>query len=63
MGYENGCIAVPDGPGLGVKLDRDRLGRYAELFAELGPYPYDRDPQRPGWYPMVPAQDYAVPRG
>jgi glucarate dehydratase len=51
MRCEDGCIALPSGPGLGVKLDRDRLGRYAELFGELGPYP------------MVPAQDYAVPRG
>ena len=62
MRYEDGCIAVPDGPGLGVRLDRDRLGRYAELFAELGPYPYDRDPKRPAWFPVVPAQDYATPR-
>ena len=28
---EEGAIAVPTGPGLGVELDRDRLARYAEL--------------------------------
>ena len=44
MRYENGAIRVPDAPGLGVTLDRDRLARYHELFRELGGYPYDRDP-------------------
>src|SRR5207248_7309950 len=28
MGYEAGSIAVPDGPGLGVRLDRDKLKEY-----------------------------------
>ncbi|TWD80369.1 glucarate dehydratase [Kribbella amoyensis] len=59
--YEDGAIAVPDGPGLGVELDRDKLAEYAELFRELGPYPYDRDPARPGWYPLLPNTDWADP--
>src|SRR5512147_559663 len=42
--YEGGSIAVPTGPGLGVRLDREKLGRYHELFLTLGPYPYDQDP-------------------
>jgi glucarate dehydratase len=62
MRYRNGEIAVPTGPGLGVELDRDRLGRYHELFLSLGGYTYDRDPRRPGWVPMVPQQHYAEPR-
>ena len=37
---------MPDGPGLGVRLDRDKLAQYAELYRELGPYPYDQDPGR-----------------
>ena len=37
-----GCIAVPDGPGLGVRLDAERMGRYAELFRRTGGYAYDR---------------------
>ncbi|MEV6284338.1 enolase C-terminal domain-like protein [Kribbella sp. NPDC051770] len=57
--YADGAIAVPDGPGLGVELDRDKLAEYAELFRELGPYPYDRDPARPGWYPLLPNTDWA----
>ncbi|GAA1547821.1 enolase C-terminal domain-like protein [Kribbella hippodromi] len=59
--YADGAIAVPEGPGLGVELDRDKLAEYAELFRELGPYPYDRDPARPDWYPLLPNTDWADP--
>ena len=61
MPHERGASAVPTGGGLGVRLDRDKLGQYAELYRELGGYAYDRDPGRPGWYAMVPGQDYARP--
>lgn len=60
--YVGGEIEVPSAPGLGVTLDRDKLGTYNELFKELGGYPYDRDPERPGWYPMVPESRFAKPR-
>jgi len=59
--YRNGSIKVPDAPGLGVRLDREKLSRYAELYKELGGYPYDRDPGRPGWYSLVPNQSWADP--
>ncbi|MEV0803063.1 enolase C-terminal domain-like protein [Kribbella sp. NPDC050281] len=59
--YDGGTIAVPEAPGLGVELDRDKLAEYAELFRELGPYPYDRDPARPDWYPLLPNTDWADP--
>jgi glucarate dehydratase len=59
--YENGAIAVPTAPGLGVRLDRDKLGEYHELFNELGTYPYDRDPLRPDWTPTVPNTRWADP--
>jgi glucarate dehydratase len=59
--YEGGALAVPTGPGLGVRLDRDKLGRYHEEFRRLGPYPYDRDPLRPGWAPLVPNDRWADP--
>jgi glucarate dehydratase len=61
LSYEGGAIAVPDGPGLGVSLDRDRLERYAEQYRELGGYAYDRDPGRPEWYPLMPNQRWADP--
>lgn len=61
MTYEDGSIAVPSGPGLGVELDQDKVGRYSELFKELGGYPYDRDPGRPDWFATLPGRDYARP--
>jgi len=61
MKYERGAIRVPDGAGLGVALDRGKLEQYHELYRELGGYPYDRDPGRPGWYPLVPNSDWADP--
>lgn len=59
--YKDGSIAVPDGPGLGVKVDRDKVREYAELYKELGGYPYDRDPSRPGWFPLIPNERWANP--
>ena len=59
--YSDGAIAVPDGPGLGVRLDRDRLREYAELYERLGNYPYDRDPGRPDWFALVPNERWADP--
>lgn len=59
--YRDGAIDVPDGPGLGVTLDRQRVERYAALFRETGGYAYDRDPSRPGWVPMTPNTDWADP--
>jgi glucarate dehydratase len=59
--YRDGEIAVPEGPGLGVRLDRTKVARYARLYEELGGYPYDRDPGRPGWYATVPNEHWADP--
>jgi glucarate dehydratase len=60
--YENGAIRVPDKPGLGVTLDREKLREYSELYQRLGGYPYDQDPGRPGWSPIVPNDRWADPR-
>ncbi len=59
--YRGGAIAVPTAPGLGVRLDRERLGRYAEHYRRVGGYPYDRDPGRPDWYPLIPNTRWADP--
>ncbi|MCC7306971.1 MAG: mandelate racemase [Acidobacteria bacterium] len=61
MKYEGGKIKVPNGPGLGVTLDRDKLHEYAELYKRLGGYPYDQDPLRPDWTPTVPNNRWADP--
>jgi glucarate dehydratase len=60
--YEQGAIAVPSGPGLGVKLDHDKVGAYRDLYRRLGPYAYDRDPLRPGWTPVIPNDRWADPK-
>jgi len=59
--YQNGAIAVPSAPGLGVKLDRDKVAEYRELYRRLGSYPYDQDPLRPGWAPTIPNDRWADP--
>jgi glucarate dehydratase len=61
MQYEGGSIAVPDKPGLGVTLNRAKLLEYADLYRRLGPYPYDKDPGRPQWTPIVPNDRWADP--
>ncbi len=60
--YVGGSIAVPTAPGLGVKLDRDKLNEYHDLFLRLGTYPYDQDPLRPGWTPLIPNERWADPQ-
>ncbi|MGY0399678.1 MAG: enolase C-terminal domain-like protein [Ostreibacterium sp.] len=61
MSYQNGAIAVPSGPGLGVKVDRDKLLQYAEYFKEVGGYYYDRDPGRKNWFSIWPEKNFANP--
>jgi len=61
MTYKDGSIAVPNQPGLGVKLNRAKLEEYSELYRRLGGYPYDQDPGRPGWIPIVPNDRWADP--
>jgi glucarate dehydratase len=62
MPYVNGTIRVPDKPGLGVTLNRDKLREYNELYKRLGGYPYDQDPGRPGWTPIIPNDRWADPK-
>jgi len=61
MQYEGGAIRVPDSPGLGVRLNREKLREYSELYQRLGGYPYDQDPGRPGWTPVIPNDRWADP--
>jgi L-alanine-DL-glutamate epimerase-like enolase superfamily enzyme len=52
--YEDGRLRVPDGPGLGVTLDRDKVARYAELYRERGAEFAFHDPRALGPTPVVP---------
>jgi glucarate dehydratase len=55
MKYRNGCLPVPQGPGLGVELDEDKMKRYEKEFERRGDYyaRFHQDPRRPEWYPIV----------
>jgi len=59
--YEGGSIKVPEGPGLGVKLNREKVQQYSELYKRLGSYSYDQDPLRPEWAPTIPNNRWADP--
>ncbi|HEY9248074.1 MAG TPA: enolase C-terminal domain-like protein [Rariglobus sp.] len=55
MKYENGCLPVPKGPGLGVQLDPEKMDKYEREFEKRGDYyaRFHQDPKRPDWYPIV----------
>lgn len=51
---EAGSMAVPTAPGLGVRLDPERVGRYHELFLEKGFSSWTVDPFAPANLPVIP---------
>ena len=53
--YVDGAIRVPDGPGLGVALDEEKMARYQRYYEEHGDYyaRFHQDPRRPDWTPNV----------
>ena len=55
MQYVDGAIKVPEGPGLGVELDEEKMKKYEKYYEEKGDYyaRYHQDPRRPDWYPIV----------
>jgi glucarate dehydratase len=56
--YVDGALTVPTGPGLGVTLDREKVGRYAEAAEKArrdGGGRRPADPARPAWFPTYPA--------
>ena len=38
-----------------------QTAQYSELYKRLGSYPYDQDPGRPGWTPIIPNDRWADP--
>jgi glucarate dehydratase len=53
--YVDGAIRVPDGPGLGVELDEEKMARYEKYYEQHGDYyaRFHQDPRDPEWYPNV----------
>jgi glucarate dehydratase len=53
--FRDGGLQAPEGPGLGVALDPDRLRHHHELYLEVGDRAEFFDPdERPGWTPHLP---------
>lgn len=52
--WENGSTRLPQGPGLGVELDPEKLEKYHRLYQEHGDVIEFFDPYRPDWIPRVP---------
>jgi glucarate dehydratase len=50
----NNVIEVPEGPGLGVELDRDALFFWHKHYLENGPMDHFYDPAQPGKYRRLP---------
>lgn len=53
--YENGAIKVPEGPGLGVDLDEEKMEKYERYYEKMGDYyaRFHQDPYNKEWYPIV----------
>ena len=52
--YQEGCFAVPTGPGLGVTLDPEKVEKYHRLYLEQGQVNEFYDARRPEWVPALP---------
>ncbi len=52
--YENGHLAPPDGPGIGVELDREKVQRYAQLYRDEGSTFGFHDPRALAVTPLIP---------
>ena len=50
----NNVIAVPEGPGLGVTLDRSAFAHWHRHFADNGPLDHFHDPALPGRFRRLP---------
>ncbi|MBB4662415.1 enolase C-terminal domain-like protein [Conexibacter arvalis] len=52
--FVDGTLAVPEGPGLGVELDPEKVAKYARLYEEQGEADEFRNPWKPEWWPVLP---------
>ena len=52
--YTNGCFTVPNGAGLGVELNPEKVAQYHQLYLEEGAVNEFYDRRRPTWVPALP---------
>lgn len=50
----NNIVRVPEAPGIGVTLSRDKLAHCHRLFLDEGPYDQHHDPDEPGRFKRLP---------
>ncbi len=50
----NNVISVPEGPGLGVELDREALDHWHRHYVDKGPMDHFYDPDKPGVFRRLP---------
>ena len=62
MQYEDGAIRVPEGRGWASSSIARSCASTASCIKRLGGYPYDQDPGRPGWTPIIPNDRWADPK-
>ncbi|RTZ97697.1 MAG: chloromuconate cycloisomerase [Deltaproteobacteria bacterium] len=51
---KNNVISVPEGPGLGVELDREALDHWHRHYVDNGPMNHFYDPDKPGVFRRLP---------
>lgn len=51
---KNNVVPVPEGPGLGVELDRDALQHWHRHYVDTGPMDHFYAPERPGRFGRLP---------
>ena len=51
---KNNVVAVPEGPGLGVELDRDAFNRWHQDYRENGPVDHYYNPENPEFFRRLP---------
>jgi L-alanine-DL-glutamate epimerase-like enolase superfamily enzyme len=51
--YKDGRLSIPQGPGVGVSLDRDKVARYAELYRKQGTFSFG-NPEALAGTPLIP---------
>jgi hypothetical protein len=52
--YDKGFFKVPDGPGLGVTPDAEKIEKYHRAYVEGGAVNEFYDTRRPDWIPALP---------
>jgi glucarate dehydratase len=51
---KNNVVPVPEGPGLGVKLDKDALKHWHQHYLDNGPMDHFFAPEKPGHFRRLP---------